>query len=231
MNNWNGIASLLIACMGFILIINLLIFAEKNSVNKKVLILITLLMVYQTLEFLMCGLNLRYSTMAYFAFVDISFLPPLNLYFVLEYYGEKKSYTKFIFLPAIMFAVYYSAVIPKFVVVSCTALYASYSYPLGTLFGVVYYLPLIISMIILSKGLRRFKKKDVKKVFLLKIILGGLIFISIPVVIAFIFLAFNRRVLLNSIESIMCKFAFVYVVCLSIFILNNKKVSDERNNF
>jgi hypothetical protein len=35
MDNWNGIGSLLIACVELILLINLLVFAEKNKFNFR----------------------------------------------------------------------------------------------------------------------------------------------------------------------------------------------------
>lgn len=135
MINWNGLLSLFIACVEFILVINLLVFAEKNKINFLAIILVALLMVYQVLEFLMCTLNVKYSYMAYLAFIDISFLPPLNFYFITKYFGYEKKYFKLVFLPAIAFSIYYYFVIDKFAITACTVLYASYSYPLGWLYG------------------------------------------------------------------------------------------------
>ena len=77
--NWNGTVSLLIACIEFLLLFNLLIFAEKNRLNKIAITMIALLAAYQTMEFLMCQVELQSSFFPYFAFVIISFLPPLNL--------------------------------------------------------------------------------------------------------------------------------------------------------
>ena len=77
--NWNGTVSLLIACIEFLLLFNLLIFAEKNRLNKIAIIMIALLAAYQTMEFLMCQVELQSSFFPYFAFIIISFLPPLNL--------------------------------------------------------------------------------------------------------------------------------------------------------
>ena len=77
--NWNGTVSLLIACFEFLLLFNLLVFAEKNSLNKIAITMVALLAGYQTMEFLMCQVELHSSFFPYFAFVIISFLPPLNL--------------------------------------------------------------------------------------------------------------------------------------------------------
>ena len=225
MINWDGTISLLLACTEFILLINLFVFAEKNKINKIAMLLISLLAIYQLLEFLMCTLNLKYSYMAYFAFVTISFMPPLNFIFVFKHFHREMKWHKLVFLPAVFFAVYYFFVIEKFAVTACSALYASYSYPLGTLFGLFYYLPLLISIVFLIFKIN--KTGDKRTVKQIKVILYGQIFISIPVIIAFILLFFNNYFLLKIVESIMCKFAFVYAVCLAYFVLNNRKVEDE----
>lgn len=183
--------------------------------------LVGILTVYQALEFLMCTLNLKYSFLAYLAFVDISFLPPLNLYFVLKYFRKSSKLYKALFIPALAFAVYYYLVMDKFAVVSCSVLYASYSYPLGTLYGFFYYTPVICAMIFLYNSIKNSKDETKKK--LAKVLLEGLIFISIPVIVAFLMIAFHNDQLLSAIESIMCKFAFVYAICLGYFTLINKK--------
>jgi hypothetical protein len=223
--NWNGIFSLLVACIEFVLFINLLIFAEKNKVNKMIMTLVALLTIYQTLEFLMCNIGLKYSLIAYLAFADISILPPLNLLFNFRYFNYNKKLLRLIFIPSLFFIIYYPFIIEKFAVVNCTVLYASYNYPLGTLFGLFYYLPIILSMIFLF--FNKNKLSDIKKVKLINILLYGELFISIPVIIAFILSAFNSYSLLSSIESIMCKFAFVFAICLVYFVLNNKKAFNE----
>jgi hypothetical protein len=207
--------------MEFILLINLLIFADKNKVNFMAMALVGILAVYQALEFLMCTLNLKYSFFAYLAFVDISFLPPLNLYFVLKYFGRSSKLYNALFIPALVFAVYYYLVMDKFAVVSCSVLYASYSYPLGTLYGFFYYAPVICAMIFLFNRIKKSHEETKKKPA--KVLLEGLIFISLPVIAAFLMMAFHNYKLLAVIESIMCKFAFVYAVCLGYFTLINKK--------
>ncbi|MGD1006297.1 MAG: hypothetical protein ABR980_03580 [Ignavibacteriaceae bacterium] len=221
MINWNGLGSLLLACMEFILLLNLLIFSEKNKINFLGIILVGILAVYQALEFLMCALNLKYSYMAYLAFLDISFLPPLNLYFILKYFRRNHKLNKALFIPALAFAVYYYLVMDKFAVVSCSVLYASYSYPLGSFYGFFYYAPVVYAIIFLCIRIRQTNDETKKK--LSKILLGGLLFVSLPVIAAFILLAFHNDKLLAVTESIMCKFAFVYAVCLGYFTLINKK--------
>ena len=228
MDNWNGIGSLLIACVELIILINLLIFADKNRFNKIAMLLIFILMVYQTLEFLMCQIGLDFPFMPYLAFVDIIFLPPLIIILVSRLYNYENKFLNLVFLPAIVFIIYYTIVIDKFAVTSCTVLYATYSYPLGDLYGAFYYLPIIITTIILIKKIST--ETDDKILKISKILLFGNIIISIPVIIAFVMRFTGSYYLIEMIESIMCKFAFIYVVCLSIAVLYNSKGKDERDN-
>jgi hypothetical protein len=231
--NWNGTVSLLIACFEFLLLFNLLIFAEKNRLNKIAITMMALLAAYQMLEFLMCQVELQSSFFPYFAFVIISFLPPLNLTLTLTLSLTHnltltlKSWL--IFLPAILFSIYYTFVIPEFAVRSCTVLYATYHYPLGDLYGFFYYLPILISIILLALFVR--KESDKKKKLVGKVLLFGSIFISIPPVLGFTLMFAGSYSLISAMESIMCKFAFVYALCLAFVCIYNSPFKDERNYF
>ena len=223
MDNWNGIISLLIACIEFILLVNVMALAQKTKPSSLAIVMITLLFIYQLLEFLMCHYGLRESYMAYLAFADISFLPPLGLYLVLtflEYPVSKK--TKLIFSPAVFFVIYYALTIKEFKVASCTVLYATYNYPLGDVYGILYYSSLVITMILLYIEVKR--KDNLRKTFLSKVLLTGYTIISIPVVFSFLLAAFKYNFLLNTIESVMCKFALALALCLSFFCLYDRKV-------
>ena len=228
MDNWNGIGSLLIACVELILLINLLVFAEKNKFNKTAIMIIFVLMVYQSLEFFMCQVGLNFQFMPYLAFIDIIFLPPLIIVLLSRLYNYENKFLNLVFLPAIVFIIYYTIVIDKFVVTSCTVLYATYSYPLGDLYGVFYYSPVLIATIILIKKTSKETNEKILKIS--KILLIGNFIISVPVIVGFVMMFTGNHYLIAKIESVMCKFAFFYVVCLSIAVLYNSKGKDERNN-
>ena len=228
MDNWNGIGSLLIGCVELILLINLYIFAEKNKFNRTAMLIIFVLMVYQSLEFFMCQVGLDFPFMPYLAFVDIIFLPPLIIVLLSRLYHYENKLLYLIFFPAAAFIIYYTIVIDKFVVTSCTVLYATYSYPLGDLYGVFYYSPVIIATIILIRKILQETNEKILKIS--KILLIGNIIISIPVIIGFVMMFTGNHYLIAKIESVMCKFAFFYAVCLSIAVLYNSKKKDERNN-
>jgi hypothetical protein len=229
--NWNGTVSLLIACFEFLLLFNLLIFAEKNRLNKIAITMMALLAAYQMLEFLMCQVELQSSFFPYFAFVIISFLPPLNLTLTLSLTHNLTLTLKsrLIFLPAILFSIYYTFVIPEFAVTSCTVLYATYHYPLGDLFGLFYYLPILISIILLILFVK--KEIDQKKRLIGKVLLFGALFISIPPLLGFSLMFAGSYAVISAMESVMCKFAFVYALCLAFVCIYNSPFKDERNYF
>jgi hypothetical protein len=229
--NWNGTVSLLIACLELLLLFNLVIFAEKNRLNKIAISMIALLAVYQTMEFLMCQVDLQGSFFPYFAFVIISFLPPLNLLLALTLTRNLtfNVLVSSIFLPAVLFSFYYTFIIPEFAVTSCTVLYATYHYPLGDLFGLFYYLPILISIILLAIFVK--KENDRKKRLVGKVLLFGAVFISIPPVLGFSLMFTGSYSLISAMESIMCKFAFVYALCLTFICIYNSPFKDERNYF
>jgi hypothetical protein len=233
MENWNGTVSLLIACIEVLLVLNLIIFSEKNRLNKIAIVIIALLATYQVMEFLMCGIELQSSFYPYFAFVIISFLPPLNLILTSAFTkvpADKLSYFRYVvFIPAILFTTYYTFVIPEFAVTSCTVLYATYNYPLGDLYGFFYYLPILISIMLLISFIKKVGDKKAK--LIAKVLLVASIFISLPVVIGFTLMLLGSYSLVSAIESIMCKFAFVYALCLSFVCLYNSPFKDERNYF
>ena len=228
MDNWNGVGSLLIACLELILLINLLIFSEKNRFNNTAMTMLFILLIYQSFEFLICQAGLNSSFMVYLAFADISFLPPLNLILLFRLFDRKSKLLNLALLPPIGFAIYYAVIIEQFHVTSCAVLYASYNYPLGELYGAFYYLPIVISMIWLIKTIRSNSEKREK--FIPKILLTGNLIISIPVIIGFVLMISGNYYLISKIESIMCKFAFFYAVCLGIVCLYNSKKPYGRKN-
>ena len=99
MNSWDGIASLFIACLEAVLIINILVFSEKTPTVRKGMLILILLFTYQSIEFVICGLNVKSSFAVYLAFADISFLPPAAVLFVLEVFNRSKKTAGIVFLP------------------------------------------------------------------------------------------------------------------------------------
>ncbi|PJA98164.1 MAG: hypothetical protein CO128_08710 [Ignavibacteriales bacterium CG_4_9_14_3_um_filter_30_11] len=218
--NWNGILSLLLASVELLFVINLLIFAQKNELNRIAETLIFILMLYQLLEFTICRTVPDNNWIIYIAFSVIAFLPPLALLFILNLKGIHNKFIKLIFLPPIFFTVFYYFNINYFQLVECTSMYSIYKYPYGDLYGFFYYVPVITSIIIL------FKETLVKRRSELIILLVGLLVMSFPVVVAFILKLFGDGRLVATIVSVMCKSAFFFAFSLFYFALHNKSVKD-----
>lgn len=223
MNNWNGILSLLFASIELILLVNLVVFAEKNRLNLYAVMIIFLLFGYQTFEFLICGLGMTNHVTIYMAFVIITFLPPLTLFMVSHLVGYEDRKLSLLFLPALFFVIYYAYMLPAFSSANCTPFYVSYNYPLGTVYGFFYYAPILLSAVFLYK---KIKKNPGRKSMPEMVLFAGVTFTMLPAVAAFLMLSAGKVNLINIIESVMCKFAFVYALCLSFFSLNNKSVKN-----
>ncbi len=217
MEEFNGIISLLIVCIELLLLINLIIFSKKNEVNRIAIAMILLLLLYQLMEFLICYLELQYYFMIYLAFVFITLLPPLGLNFISRFSNKYNNYSKIIFLPALFFIVYYIFVIDNFRVSNCNWLFAIYDYPLGTLYGFSCFIIIILTIITLVISYRREKQKKRRSMF--RVLLLGYILTFIP---AFILIILFPQ-LLNALESILSKFAFIFTVTLTLFALKNNE--------
>ncbi len=177
----------------------------------------------------MCQIEIQSSLFPYFTFLIITFLPPLNLNLTLSLTHTMTRMGYLIFLPAIIFSTYYTFVISEFAVTSCTILYATYNYPLGDLYGLFYYLPILISIILLALFVK--KESDKKKRIIGKVLLFGALFISIPPVLGFILMFAGSYTLISAMESFMCKFAFVYALCLAFVCIYKSPFKNERNYF
>lgn len=232
--NWDGIASLLIASIEVLLLFNLLVFVDKNKINYLIISLVFLFAAYQIMEFLICNQQLKAPFYTYLAFFIITLIPTINLFFINRILFNPlnknlKILEIFFSLFALFFIVFYGINYHLFTVQKCTVLYATYNYPLGFLYGAYYYSPILLSFILLISNIKKFDdNSNVKK---LKILLFGYFFILTPPIIGFILRLFELNEISNSMESILCKFAFFYALAISFFAIYNSKFKDERNYF
>ena len=218
MENFPGIVSLFLVCLELVLLINLFIFAEKNTVNKKILWLVGLLFGYQLFEFVICYFGIESNLVVYLAFVIISFLPPLLLNLVMTIRNDRIFLRKIIFLPIILLLLYFTLIIPEFVVTRCTVLFAAYDIPLPDLYGFLYYSPVLISIILLTRMI--FSSEYKNQTTNLIILNTGMVLTFIPTWL--IILAFPN--LIEFVESLLCKSASIMALTLTGFAIRNKEV-------
>lgn len=208
LDQFDGIVSLFLACIELVLIFNLLIFAEKNYINKHIILLVTLLCVYQGFEFIICYFGINSQIILYLALFTITLLPPLSLKIALGFKGIRGRIVNLIFLPAIIFIFYYPTVLEELVVVKCTVFYAIIEFPLGDLYGLFYYVPVLLTIILLYSASR--KSEGINKRLKFILFLG----FAITFIPTFILLLTVDQVSLF-IESIMCKAAFIIALAAS----------------
>lgn len=216
MNNYDGIVSLLFFCIELLLFINIW-FLSKSKYKNLIALILALLASYQLFEFLICGLNLYDESMLYFAFVIITYLPPTGLLLVIRVNNIRLNKPAILFIPAAFFTLYYFFFQNQFSLKKCTVLYASYHYPLGFLYGLFYYLPMLIAVILLIKNYATSSSQKQRKENL--ILLTGYLSFTIPMGIALILYPEFR----TAIESVLCKFAIVFAIIISYFALSIKK--------
>ncbi len=221
---FNGVGSLFIACIELVLLFNLLIAGEKNKVNKIALGIITLLFLYQFSEFFICYKDLTSHYAVFAVLLIITLLPPLGLYFTLEFYKIKFNYKKLIFLPALFFIAYFIFTFGELKLLKCGLFYASYYYPLEFLYGLFYYLPIWAVMIILAVKYKEVKADKKKKKLTVALIVGWY-FTFLPTFIVL----YLSDVYKSAVESILCKQAFILALSLSYFVITNRE-KVERNN-
>lgn len=216
MENFPGIVSLFLVCLELVFLINLIIFAEKNKVNKKIFWLIGLLLGYQSFEFVICYFGIESNLVVYLAFVVISFLPPLLLNLVITIRNGSALLGKVIFVPIILLLLYFTFIIPEFVVTRCTVLFAAYDIPLPDLYGFLYYSPVLISIIFLTKMIMSEEYKNQKTNLI--ILNTGMVLTFIPTWL--IILLFPS--LIEFVESFLCKSAAIMALTLTVYAMRNK---------
>lgn len=224
MENLPGIISLLIACIEVVLLINILIFAEKNSENKIIIGILTLLFGYQFMEFYMCYTHSYSNLLIYISFFIISFLPPLLFYLVLTIKKVESNLKYLVFIPIILLLLYFLFVLGGFEITTCTILFVAYEMPLGDLYGVIYYTPVLLSMILLTLMIKNplYEKEKIN----LQIILGGILLAFIPVALIISVFPF----LIDYVESFFCKAASLIALTLTVYAMRNSNKIIENNN-
>ena len=214
---FKGIASLLVACIELVFLINIFIFAEKNSITTTIKLMVGLLFAYQFTEFIICYFPVSDPKIVYIAYSLISLLPPLGLYLALNLNKIISKWNLLVFIPALFFIFYYPLVLNEFKVLNCTVILADYEYPLPDIYGVVYYFPILATVGLFIRLYIREQDKKVKNNNGI-LLLGYLLAFLPPVITILIFPS-----LINYVESYLCKFAFILALSLTIYAIRSKQ--------
>ncbi|MBN1301339.1 MAG: hypothetical protein JW995_08990 [Melioribacteraceae bacterium] len=221
MGNLDGLISLLIACVELVFVLNLLVFAEKNYVNKLIIFLVILLAAYQATEFMICYFGMNDTFIVYFAFLIITLIPTFGGLIALYLFQGNRKLHQVLFIPALFFIFYYAAVIGSFDITGCTFLYAVYDYPLGNLYSLFHFAIIYLSMLVYFFVYIRTENQFVKKLNL--ILLTGYLITFIPANTVFLLSDFMWSIK----ESIQGKIAVVLALSFSYYALKNKNLPGE----
>lgn len=216
MDAFIGIPSLFISCLEYLLLINVLIFSQKNKVNAIVFIIIAVFATNHLIEFLLCQFGFFISELIMVNISIVSFLPALSLLLVLKFWRHNTSLNYLIFLPAFVFLYFFVANADSFAVKNCYYLYVTYLYPLRTELGIYYFSLNISALLFLIVKLRE-PKMRYKRHLNIALVISSALAVVLPLLLILFFSSLEIYA-----ESILNKFAFFYVLGLTYFSLKNK---------
>jgi Ca2+/Na+ antiporter len=99
-------------------------------------------------------------------------------------------------------------------------LYAAYNYPHGFWYGLFYYGKILIALILVIINIKKIQKPEIKRQTY--ILLFGLLSFTVPMIIAY----FLYPLITEVVESVMCKFAFLFAITLTYFSLEGRKQNE-----
>lgn len=216
MEEFVGIPSLFIACLEYLLLINVVVFGHKNNVNIIAFIIIAIYSTNHLFEFFISQFNITNPFFVFLNFAAIAFLPAWSFYLVLKFWRHETKLQYLIFLPAFAFLFYFITQIDSFHVSNYYYFYITFSYPLRSEFGIYYFAMNISAMIILLIKIRE-PRQRYKRHLNIALILSCIVGFIIPLILLLFFPSTKTYA-----ESVLNKFAFFYVLGLTYFSLKNK---------
>lgn len=192
--------------------------ASSQPNLPTIVFLMILLMVYQLMEFLICA-GVNENIIGRVAFVSITLLPPAGHYLANQLLQSKIRDHLVSFVLGIGFSFYFAVLPDSIALVDCNPFYAVYNYPQQTLYSIYYYLILLyaIGKVILDV-LRNGNSQQ-------SLLLLGYFGFLLPMAVTLVF----NQAFTNAIPSIMCKYAIVLAIVLTVLAVNGAKKLEIRN--
>lgn len=214
MENFKGVASLFIACMELVLVLNMIIFAKKNKMNLLIISFVGLLMLDQLFEFTICYFNVAPAGFLAIKFALFSLIPALLLHIVFEVYQGSRRLHYLFYPPVVVLIAVFLFSKTGFGINSCSLFFASYEFPGRDYLGAFIYLSFILSTTVLFLALG--KKVNHKKIII--VIFAGLTVSVLPATIAFLLSSSINGVR----ESLLSKSAVILALTLTYYTLKNR---------
>ena len=216
----DGILSLILFGIELILLI---IICVKNRDHPQFWIIFTimlLLQIYQLSEFLLC-IGVAQNIVVRLAISIITFLPPTGYLLTIRVLHCKRKFVLLIFYLSLIFGVilsfYFFFWDTTIVMQDCNPIYAVYQIGFTHLYGIYYNSVILLTLLVIFYQIifKRVLKHNLKGL----LVLIGYISFLLPMIITIIV----DPDLISATTSIMCKYAILLAITLSIFSFYKKK--------
>ncbi len=216
----DGILSLILFGIELILLI---IICVKNRDHPQFWIIFTIMLIlqtYQLSEFLLC-IGVTQNFVVRLALSIITFLPPTGYLLTIRVLQCKRKFILLIFYLSLIFGIiltiYFFFVDTTIALQDCNPVYAIYQIGLKYLYGVYYNLVIGFSLLVIFYQIifKKILKHNLKGLFVLIAYISFLLPMTITLIV--------DPELLSAATSIMCKYAILLAIMLSIFSFYRKK--------
>ena len=220
-----GTLSLIFFVIELVILIIVIIFNRDHPFFWSIVGLVGLLQLYQLSEWLIC-IGVNENVTGRIAYVIITFLPPLGYFLCTRIVGWKFPDYWIGFAAATAFSLYYLISPNSVELVDCNPLYAIYNYDLSLYYG-IYYIGILVYSILFLVAHMIWRREKIERKLSILLLIGYLSFLAPMYLMILIDYSF-----INTVTSIMCKYALLLAVTLGIFsfvkpkkteIIENKK--------
>ena len=209
----DGLVSLIFFIIEFGLLLFIVVKNRKHPQFVWILLIMIFLQAYQLMEFLMC-IGIDPNIIGRMGLVAITFLPPLGILLTSDICDLKHwiNWSGIVF--AVGLSIYYSVVPNAFTELTCNPFYATYTYPLGNLYGVFYfgYIGWAFVLIVISVIRNKTQSRSPINKRGMFVLIGYLAFLA-PMGLTILI----DTTTIGALESIMCKYAILLAITLFIF--------------
>jgi hypothetical protein len=218
-----GTLSLIFFVIEFVILIIVIILNRDHPFFWSIVGLLSLLQLYQLSEWLIC-IGVNENMTGRIAYVIITFLPPLGYYLSTRIVQWKFPDYWIGFAAATAFSLYYLITPNSVDLIDCNPLYAIYRYDLSLYYG-IYYIGILVYSILFLVAHMIWKREKIERRLSILLLIGYVSFL-VPMYL----MVLIDSTFINTITSIMCKYALLLVVTLGIFSFVKPKMNKKDKN-
>jgi len=215
MEEFNGLFALLITCLEIVLIINLIVFTEKNNTNRAIIFLMVLLLGSSVSEFAIGFYGPNSNFFAFLSLASLGMAFSIAFLIVVEIMRVNSKLKLLSLLPGIFFLFYFVTQLDQLSIVNSGLFFCSYEYSGGNWFGLVALVVIVMINILLIIWR---VNSSVEKRKVINLLLAT--FSAITFMYLLLITVLNNYLIYS--ESILSKIAILFGVALTYFAIQNK---------